>query len=90
MIYDIFSFWIILSGLGSFLFLSSRAWANRKHHAISLNLFVLALCGLYLAGVYSIMGFDTQVEKLTLGVYIRPVLLLYLLIPSLNVYRVKL
>ena len=89
MIYDIFAFTIIFAGLGSFIFLLSRAIFYRKQPTLFVNLFILALCGLYVSIVYILMGFSIRVENMTIGVYIRPVLILFLVIPSFNIYRMK-
>jgi len=89
-LYNFFAGAIVVLGFGSFAFLSRRAMANWQHPSVFINLLTLGLCGLYLAVLYLGMGFDMQVENMTIGVYIRPVLILFLTIPSLNVYRVKL
>jgi hypothetical protein len=89
-LYNFFASAIIILGFGSFMFLTRRAIANWQRPSVFVNLLTLGLCGLYLAVLYIVMGFDMQVEKMTIGVYVRPVLILFLTIPSLNVYRVKL
>jgi hypothetical protein len=88
-LYDIFAGMAILAGVVSSTFLTVRAFANRKNRSLFVNLLVLALCGFWVAGVYIFTLGSAMTTTLTIGVYIRPAIILLLLIPSLIVWDLK-
>lgn len=90
MLYTIFAICIILVGVFSSAFLMKRAIVYRKSMVLSVNLFVLSLCNLWVSGVYSSTLFGAiEVPVLTIGVYIRPAMIFLLLIPSLILKGMK-
>lgn len=89
MLYDVFAYILILEGLATAAYLFTRAWHNRGDWGTFVNLIVGAICGLYISAVYISVGPNSLSTALTIGVYIRPALMLLLLLPSMIVWRAK-
>ena len=88
-IYDIFAVTAVFIGLHSGVFLLRRAWANRKSVFWIINLGCLAITCLYLAVIYAWTITTGVNQTLTIGVYIRPAVIILLLIPSEIVRRMR-
>jgi hypothetical protein len=89
-IYDIFAAFAVVVGLYSGISLLPVAFRNFRDRFLFVNILVLAIADMWVAGVYALMLIDVFVhpEILTIGAFTRPAMLFLLLIPYAIIKRI--